>query len=169
LFPFLLFAVFHFPFSVTSTAFSYSFAQRYPQNLLHFPFFKMSSLKNELSSVDYEVEAQDAERRSQLQSQNRLLSIVHNSRIALTVLALAAGITILGVSANGLLVYHETYLPADFYLSLWPAQFDLRPTAALIAGGVIVTVANVVSLFFSKIQAVSTCTWQKHSNPAYNY
>lgn len=132
----------------------------------------MSSLKNELSSVDYEVEAQDAERHSQLQSKHRLLSIVHNSRIALTVLALAAGITILGVSANGLLVYHETYLPADFYLSLWPAQFDLRPTAALIAGGVIVTVANVVSLFFSKIQAVSTvstctCTWQYHLSLAF--
>ncbi|KAM0472647.1 hypothetical protein ACHAPX_008608 [Trichoderma viride] len=118
----------------------------------------MSSLKNELSSVDYEVEAQDAERHSQLQSKHRLLDIVHNSRIALTVLALAAGITILGVSANGLLVYHETSLPADFYLSLWPAQFDLRPTAALIAGGVIVTVANVVSLFFSKIQALRNLT-----------
>lgn len=116
----------------------------------------MSSLKNELASSDYEVEAQDAERHSQLQPRHRLLSTVHSSRIALTVLALAAGITILGVSANGLLVYHETHLPAEFYLSLWPAQFDLRPTAALIAGGVIVTVANVVSLFFSKIQAVST-------------
>ncbi|EHK47546.1 hypothetical protein TRIATDRAFT_157437 [Trichoderma atroviride IMI 206040] len=120
----------------------------------------MSSLKNELSSVDYEVkvEAQDAERQSQLQSKHRLLGIVHNSRIALTVLALAAGITILGVSANGLLVYHETYLPAEFHLSLWPAQFDLRPTAALIAGGVVVTVANVVSLFFSKVQALRSLT-----------
>lgn len=118
----------------------------------------MSSLKNELSSVDYEVkiEAQDAERHS-LQP-NRLLGIVHNARIALTVLALAAGITILGVSANGLLVYHETYLPAEFHLSLWPAQFDLRPTAALIAGGVVVTVANVVSLFFSKVQALRSLT-----------
>lgn len=111
----------------------------------------MSSEKD-LSRVDSKLEAQDAG--SQLQAKHRL-SLVHNSRIALTVLALAAGITVLGVSANGLLVYRETYLPADFHLSLWPGQFDLRPTAALIAGGVIVTVANVVSLFFSKVRAVS--------------
>jgi hypothetical protein len=114
-----------------------------------------SSLKNELSSSEFEVEAQDLQLQAQLDSKLRLINVVHNSRIALTILALAAGITILGVSANGLLVYHETYLPAEFYLSLWPSQFDLRPTAALIAGGVIVVVANVVSLFFSKIQAVS--------------
>lgn len=125
----------------------------------------MSSLKNELSSSDFEVEAQGSERHSQLRSKHRLISIVHSSRLALTVLALAAGITVLGVSANGLLVYHETYLPAEFYLSLWPVQFDLRPTAALIAGGVIVTVANVVSLFFSKVQAVSI--WRCHSSFAF--
>lgn len=120
-----------------------------------------------MSASDFEVEAQNSERHSQLQPKHRLLSIVHSSRIALTILALAAGITILGVSANGLLVYHETYLPAEFYLSLWPAQFDLRPTAALIAGGVIVTVANVVSLFFSKVQAVSIGRY--HSNFAFIY
>lgn len=116
-----------------------------------------SSLKNELSSSEFdaEVESQDLQLQSQVQSKRRLLNVVHSARIALTILALAAGITVLGVSANGLLVYHETYLPADFYLPLWPSKFDLRPTTALLAGGVIVTVANVASLFFSKVQAVS--------------
>ncbi|KAL7795745.1 hypothetical protein V8C37DRAFT_27297 [Trichoderma ceciliae] len=117
-----------------------------------------SSLKHELSSSEFEVEAQDLQLQSQLQSKLRLINIVHSSRLALTILALAAGITVLGVSANGLLVYHETYLPADFYLPLWPSRFDLRPTSALIAGGVLVVVANIVSLFFSKIQALRSLT-----------
>ncbi|RFU75656.1 hypothetical protein TARUN_6591 [Trichoderma arundinaceum] len=117
-----------------------------------------SSLKNELSSSEFEVEAQDLQLQSELQSKHRLIDVVHGSRLALTILALAAGITVLGVSANGLIVYHETYLPADFYLPLWPSQFDLRPTAALIAGGVVVVVANIVSLFFSKIQALRSLT-----------
>lgn len=114
-----------------------------------------SSLKKELSSSEFEVEAQDLQQQAQLQSKLRLINVVHSSRLALTVLALAAGITVLGVSANGMLVYHKTHLPAEYYLPLWPSQFDLRPTAALIAGGVLVVVANIVSLFFSKIQAVS--------------
>src|SRR5690349_10191280 len=108
-----------------------------------------SSLKNELSSSEFEVEAQDLQLQAQLQSNLRLINVVNGSRLALTVLALAAGITVLGVSANGLMVYHQTYLPVDFYLPLWPSQFDLRPTTALVAGGVVVTVANIVSLFFS--------------------
>ncbi|KAH0495777.1 hypothetical protein TgHK011_009308 [Trichoderma gracile] len=114
----------------------------------------MSSLKNEISASDFEVEAQDAQRQVQHQAKLRLISLVHGARVALTVLALAAGITVLGVAANGLIVYHETYLPPDFFLQLWPEEFDLRPTQALIAGGVLVVVANLVSLLFSRVQAL---------------
>ncbi|EGR46496.1 uncharacterized protein TRIREDRAFT_65741 [Trichoderma reesei QM6a] len=118
----------------------------------------MSSLKNEISASDFEVEAQDAQRQVQHQAKLRLVSLVHGIRVALTVLALAAGITVLGVAANGLIVYHETYLPPDFFLQLWPAQFDLRPTQALVAGGVLVVVANIVSLLFSRVQALRSKT-----------
>ncbi|OTA07886.1 tryptophanyl-tRNA synthetase [Trichoderma parareesei] len=118
----------------------------------------MSSLKNEISASDFEVEAQDAQRQVQHQAKLRLVSLVHGIRVALTVLALAAGITVLGVAANGLIVYHETYLPPDFFLQLWPAQFDLRPTQALVAGGVLVVVANLVSLLFSRVQALRSKT-----------
>ncbi|KAL7818520.1 hypothetical protein V8C26DRAFT_45267 [Trichoderma gracile] len=114
----------------------------------------MSSLKNEISASDFEVEAQDAQRQVQHQAKLRLISLAHGARVALTVLALAAGITVLGVAANGLVVYHETYLPPDFFLQLWPEEFDLRPTQALIAGGVLVVVANLVSLLFSRVQAL---------------
>ncbi|KAK4074379.1 hypothetical protein V8C40DRAFT_245400 [Trichoderma camerunense] len=117
-----------------------------------------SSLKNELSSSEFEVEAQSLQLQAQRQSNTRLINVVHGGRIALTILALAAGITVLGVSANSLMVYHQTYLPSDFYLPLWPSQFDLRPTAALVAGGVVVTVTNIVSLLFSKIQALRSLT-----------
>ncbi|KAH6604265.1 hypothetical protein Trco_007711 [Trichoderma cornu-damae] len=122
-----------------------------------------SSLKNELSLSDFEVEAQDLQLQSKLQSElqselqsqrHRLISIVHGSRLALTALALAAGVAVLGVSANGLLVYRQTHLPDDFYLALWPSRFDLRPTAALVASGVVVVVSSIVSLLLGKIQAV---------------
>ncbi|KAL6871941.1 hypothetical protein J3F83DRAFT_713818 [Trichoderma novae-zelandiae] len=118
----------------------------------------MSSLKNEISASDFEVEAQDATKQVRQQARLRLLGLVHGARVALTVLALAAGIAVLGVAANGLVVYRETYLPPDFHLQLWPARFDLRPTKALVAGGVLVVVANLVSLLFSRVQALRSLT-----------
>jgi len=109
-----------------------------------------SVLKNEISLSEFEVDVYDLK----LQTKLRLIGIVHGLRVGLTVLALAAGIAILGLAADALAIYRQTHLPADFFLPLWPEDLDLRPAVALVAGGVVVAVANVVSLVFSKAQAL---------------
>ncbi|CAM1502863.1 Fc.00g076390.m01.CDS01 [Cosmosporella sp. VM-42] len=90
----------------------------------------------------------------QLESKERMFRIVDNARVALTALALAAGLTILGVSADAIAVYNATHVSGDFLLPLWPDNFDLRPTVALVTGSAIVLVANVVSLLASKTQSI---------------
>jgi len=49
-------------------------------------------------------------------------------------------------------------MPRDFNLPLWPEQFDLRPTVALVVGSAILVFANLVSLVFSKIKALQSRT-----------
>lgn len=82
------------------------------------------------------------------------LGVLDGARTALTVLALCCGITVLGVSADALRTYDATHLPGEFLLPLWPDEFDLRPTVALCVGSTIVTLANVVSLVFSRVKTV---------------
>ncbi|KAI0834909.1 hypothetical protein F5Y06DRAFT_144743 [Hypoxylon sp. FL0890] len=86
------------------------------------------------------------------------IRVVDAARIGLTGLALLCGFTILGTSADTLAVYNATHLPGDFYLPLWPDQFDLRPTIALVVGSSIVVFAHLVSLLFSKVQVLRNRT-----------
>ncbi|KID89185.1 hypothetical protein MGU_03870 [Metarhizium guizhouense ARSEF 977] len=109
-----------------------------------------SSLKNELSSSDFEVDSNELQSHSRVQK----VKLIHSLRTGLTVLALAAGIAILGLSADTLSVYNATHLPADFLLSLWPENLDIRPTTSLVVGSAIVTAMNVVSLVASKNEFV---------------
>ncbi|UNI21526.1 hypothetical protein JDV02_007507 [Purpureocillium takamizusanense] len=109
-----------------------------------------SSLKNEVTVSDFEGDGRDLRTRIKA----RVVGTVHGLRVALTLLALLSGITILGLSANSLAVYKDTYVPDDYLLPLWPDHFDLRPTTALIAGSAILIVANAVSLLASKTASV---------------
>jgi len=80
--------------------------------------------------------------------------LVESFRLSLTSLALLAGITIIGTSGDTLGVYNTTHLGEDFFLPLWPSQFDIRPTIALVSCGGIITVASAASLAVSKVNAV---------------
>lgn len=112
--------------------------------------------KTEISAAsNFEVDMDDA----QFESKSRMFRLADSARLGMTVLGLAAGITILGVSADSIAVYNATHVPADFLLPLWPANFDLRPTVALVVGGTLVMVANAVSLVASKVPTV------RHPNP----
>lgn len=102
------------------------------------------------SASDFEVDSQDLH----LQSKVRSLRLVDTARISLTALALLMGLTVLGVSADALHVYNETHLGREFRLPLWPDEFNLRPTVALVAGAAVVVVCNAVSLVGSKVQSV---------------
>lgn len=111
-----------------------------------------SKLKTQLSASDFELETQQLD----YQAKVRFYHLINSSRVLLTAVGLAAGVAALGLSADALLVYNNTHVPAEFLLPLWPENFDLRPTHALIAGSVIVIIANAISLLASLIQAVSS-------------
>jgi len=79
---------------------------------------------------------------------------VESVSFAATLLALLAGLTILGTSADTLGVYNKTHLGAEYFISLWPAEFDVRPTIALVVCSVIIFVTSAISLIVMKVPAV---------------
>jgi hypothetical protein len=103
------------------------------------------------NNSDFEVDSQDLH----LQFKLRTIRTVDGVRGGLTILALIAGIAVLGVSADALYVWDSTHVPSDFFLPLWPNDFDIRPTIALVAGGAVVVVSSLISLLFSKLKFVS--------------
>ncbi|OAA44844.1 hypothetical protein NOR_03598 [Metarhizium rileyi] len=109
-----------------------------------------SSLKNELSSSDFELDVNELQSHSRV----RRVNAIDGFRAALTILALVVSVVILGLSADTLSVYHATHLPADFLLPLWPESFDIRPTTSLVAGSAIVTAMNLLSLLASKTTSI---------------
>ncbi|KAF7546465.1 hypothetical protein G7Z17_g8407 [Cylindrodendrum hubeiense] len=106
--------------------------------------------KTEMPTSNFEVDSEDL----RLDSKIRMYGLANSARLALTALALGAGITILGISADAVTTYNATHVPDDFLLPLWPSNMDLRPTVALVAGSTIVIVANAISLLASKTQVV---------------
>ncbi|KAF4987511.1 hypothetical protein FGRMN_10326 [Fusarium graminum] len=105
--------------------------------------------KTEISASNFETDVESV----RTEPSFRLYRLIDSARLSLTILGLAAGLTILGVSANALTVYNATYVPQDWLLQLWPANFDVRPTVALVVGSALVVVANLISLLASKIPA----------------
>ena len=111
----------------------------------------MSSEKHTGNTSDFEVDSQDLH----LQSKVGALRRTDSARVGLTVLALLMGLTALGVSGNAIYVYNNTRVASSFLsLALWPDDFSLQPAVALVVGGVIILLTNIVSLLFSKVQVV---------------
>lgn len=100
------------------------------------------------SSSDFEVDPRDVAYQGHVKS----ILLADSVRVGLTALALLCGLTILGTSSDALMVYNTTNVS---HLPLWPQQFDLRPSVALVVGSVIVVLTNIVSLVFSKVKMVS--------------
>ncbi|RYP41228.1 hypothetical protein DL769_011602 [Monosporascus sp. CRB-8-3] len=109
-----------------------------------------SERKGKASTSGFEIDSQDI----QYQSRLKTIRLADSMRIGLTGLALLSGLAILGTSADALAVYNATHLPSEYHLPLWPVDFDLRPTIALVTGSAIVVVVSAVSLVFSKAQAL---------------
>jgi len=87
----------------------------------------------------------------------RTVRIIESIRLGLLTLALLAGVTILGTSADTLAVYNKTHIGENFFLPLsgvWPSEFDLRPTIALVTCGSIISIASAASLISSKISSI---------------
>jgi hypothetical protein len=80
---------------------------------------------------------------------------IESTRLGLTVLALLSAITIVATSADTLGVYNKTHLGEEFFLALWPSDFDIRPTTALVICGAIIILSSAVSLAVSRVPSVS--------------
>ncbi|KAI0114829.1 hypothetical protein F4814DRAFT_294685 [Daldinia grandis] len=113
-----------------------------------------SDNKGRIPTPYSDVDPQD----HQYQSHMKKLRLVDSARIGLTGLALLCGLTILGTAADTLAVYNATHLSSDYHLPLWPDQFDLRPTVALVVGSTIVVIANIISLLCSKVMVLRNQT-----------
>lgn len=106
--------------------------------------------KTEISASNFEADVESV----RTEPSFRIYRLIDSARLGLTVLGLAAALTILGVSADALAVFHATYVPEDWLLQLWPANFDMRPTVALVVGSALVIGANLVSLIAGKLPTV---------------
>lgn len=106
------------------------------------------------SSSEFETDSRD--RDQHLRSKIREAHLVDNARIGATALSLLMAITILGMSGDTLRTYDNTKIAPDVevFPSLWPTEFNIRPTVALVAGSAIVMVTNVVSLCFGKVASL---------------
>jgi hypothetical protein len=109
-----------------------------------------SKLNTEVSASDFETES----RRLAIDSKMRTLRIVDASALAMTAIATLAGVAVLSLAADNLKVYHATYLPPEFLLSLWPEEVDLRPTEALVGAGAVAILVNLIALAASRLRAV---------------
>jgi hypothetical protein len=92
---------------------------------------------------------------------------IESTRLGLTVLALLSAITILATSADTLAVYNQTHLSEEFFLALWPSDFDIRPTTALVICGSIVILSSAVSLAVSRVPSVSLIHIHSPLHPKY--
>jgi hypothetical protein len=110
-----------------------------------------TEVKPEFQSDFQEFETRDVG----LEKRQRTARVVESVRFAATLLALLAGLTILGTSADTLAVYNKTHLGEEFVISLWPAEFDIRPTTALVICSAIISLASTISLVVMKVPAVS--------------
>jgi len=90
------------------------------------------------------------------QRSSKMARVVESAGLGLTVLALLAAITVVVTAADALAVYNTTSLPSDHasLLPLWPADFNKRPSVALVACGSIVILASALSLIHSKVSSI---------------
>jgi hypothetical protein len=86
----------------------------------------------------------------------KLARVVESARVGLIVLALLAAITIVATAGDALAVYNTTHLSQEYFLPLWPTEFNMGPSVALVTCGSIIAVASAASLAVIKVSAVSS-------------
>lgn len=114
----------------------------------------MSTTKSEVGAESSSFEAPSIH--GQQQKGSKMIRVVESVGTGLEVLALLAAITIVGTAADALAVYNTTSLGEEYLLPLWPADFNMRPSVALVACGSIIILASAASLVHSRISAVGT-------------
>ncbi|KAI1326070.1 hypothetical protein F5Y16DRAFT_422317 [Xylariaceae sp. FL0255] len=110
--------------------------------------------KGPVSTTDFEIDPRDVH----YQKYQKKIRLFNSARLGLIAVALLSGLIVLGNSANTLRVYNATHLPSEYYLPLWPNEFDRRPTVALVAGSAFVVFANIISVLFSRVKMLQNRT-----------
>ncbi|KUJ12793.1 uncharacterized protein LY89DRAFT_193282 [Mollisia scopiformis] len=117
------------------------------------PFLKKSEVAEDVRSFD----APPTEEHPAMRGSNKS-NIVDSINLGLTVLALLSAMTIVGTSAETLQVYNTTRLGNGHFLSMWPNEFDIRPTVALVVCGSIMIVAAALGVVVKKVPAIANHT-----------
>lgn len=91
-----------------------------------------------------------------LATKNQLhVKILHWLRIAIASITFIISVVILACSASALRTYTGTRYHAEWVLPLWPSVVDLRPTHALLACGIILSVTSIFYLVVALVPTVS--------------
>lgn len=106
--------------------------------------------QNEVVQSDFEEF--DAAPRQPVKSS--LVKVTDSVRLGLTALALLSSLVILGTSAETLATFNKTHQGENYLLPLWPTDFDIRPTTALVACSTVIIVSSAISLALGFISAV---------------
>lgn len=109
----------------------------------------MAATKSEFTTDFQEFDTPDHNAKSA-----KLTRTIGSVNLGLTVLALLASVTILGTAGDTLSSYNNTTLGSEYIVSLWPADFDIRPTTALVVCSAIVLIASATSLIANSVPAV---------------
>ena len=81
---------------------------------------------------------------------------LHWARVALSAVALIAGVVIISCAGSSLRSYSSTHLDPQYLLPLWPSSVDLRPTHAILACGIIITFFSLAYLIAAFAPTVSS-------------
>lgn len=113
----------------------------------------MSHLKNEVSFSDFEQQTYHVNANTNQKS--RHLRTVHWIRNVMNSVAFVCGVLVFAFALDAKVTYNNTSVPANYLLSLWPQQFNVGPTNALISTGVIVVITSFVTAVVSWPSTVS--------------
>jgi hypothetical protein len=84
----------------------------------------------------------------------RLLRMIHSGRIVISVVLIAAAAAMVGCEAHALQTYNSTNLSSEWFLPLWPQNFDLRPSIVIMVGGAVIILTSSLYLFCAVLPAV---------------
>lgn len=120
----------------------------------------MVSFKRQEVSSEFEINSFEAPPSSDhpAMRHDHKSNLVDSINSGLTVLGLLSAMTIVGTSADTIEVYNTTSTGEGGFLSMWPNEFDIRPTVALVTCGTIILVASVLSLIAGKVPAIKNRT-----------
>jgi hypothetical protein len=94
---------------------------------------------------------------------------LRRSRLALTLLIIGTGVAAVACSGHVQKRYNSTHLGAEYHLTLWPIDIDLRPNIAVLNSAALVVASSIGYLVFSVLPSVrKCCSFPVKAQPASN-